>query len=213
MAVAVKDESIQIEKLSLGPYGTNTYILTCLKTNECAVVDAPGEPDTLMEYLKDKNPKYILMTHNHMDHTMSLVELREKLGVPVVAHEADSDEFPLTPDIYLNDGDILDIGEIKLKVIHTPGHTPGCICFLAGKYLISGDTIFDGGPGKSWSGKELKQILESITTKIFTLPDDTQIFPGHGNSTVLKKEKAEYEVFAAKPHKAGLHGDIVWLKS
>lgn len=213
MTIEVKDENIQIEKLSLGPFGTNTYILTCMKTNDSVVVDAPGEADTVIEHLQGTNVKYILITHHHPDHIMTLSELKEKLDVPVASHEADSAELPIKPDLLLKDGDTLTIGEIILEVIHTPGHTPGCICFKTGNYLISGDIIFESGPGKSWSPSDLKQIIESLNQKIFTLPDDTRIFPGHGNSTVLKKEKDEYEVFASKPYDPGLYGDIVWLKS
>jgi hydroxyacylglutathione hydrolase len=213
MTIEVKDDSLQIEKLSLGPYGTNAYIVTCLKTKASVLVDAPAKAKTIMEKLEGTEVKYILMTHNHMDHTGALVKLHSKLGVPLAAHEADAADLPVKPDMFLNDGDILSVGDLKMSVIHTPGHTPGCICFKVGKYLLSGDTIFNGGPGKSWSPADLKQVIESITTKIFTLPDDTQIFPGHGESTVLKTEKDAYAVFASKTHKPDLYGDIVWLTS
>jgi len=92
----------------------------------------------------------------------------------------------------LNDGDTVSFGNIKLEVLHTPGHTRGSLCFKAGQYLISGDTIFPGGPGKTRSPADLRRIIKSITDKIFVLPDDTQIYPGHGDSTILKKEKDEF---------------------
>lgn len=213
MTTVVQEENMQIDRYSLGPYGTNCYIVTCLKTKESALIDAPAKAAEILGYLKGTTPKYILMTHNHEDHTGALKKVREKLGVPMAAHEADADELPIRPDMFLNDGDILKIGEITLEVISTPGHTPGSICYHCGHNLISGDTIFEGGPGKSWEPEELQQIIMSITEKIFTLPDDTRIFPGHGESTVVKKEKDEYAVFASKPHSPNLCGDIVWLKS
>jgi len=213
MTVVVKDDSLQIERLSLGPFGTNAYIVTCLKTKASVLVDAPAEADTLINKLEGTEISYILMTHNHMDHTGALKELHSRLGVPLAAHEADAADLPVKPDVYLNDGDTLSVGDLTIEVIHTPGHTPGCLCFRLGTCLLSGDTIFAGGPGKSWSPAGFQQIIESITMKIFTLPDDTQIFPGHGDSSVLKKERNEYAVFASKTHKPDLYGDIVWLTS
>jgi hydroxyacylglutathione hydrolase len=213
MAIIVKDDNIQVERMLLEPYGTNAYIITCLKTKASVLIDAPSEAETIIRKLKDTVVKYILLTHNHEDHTGALVELRKKLGVPLAAHQADSKKLPVQPDMFLKNGDILSVGELKLDVIHTPGHTPGCLCFRTGTYLFSGDTIFSSGPGRTFSPSGLKQIIQSITTKIFTLPDDTQIFPGHGKATVLKKERGEYALFALKEHKPNLYGDIVWLES
>ncbi len=213
MTIAARDDNLQIEKLSLGPFGTNTYILTCLETKESAVIDAPGEADTVTKALSGTDARHILMTHNHMDHTGALSELRSKLSVPVAAHEADAGNLPVKADMFLSDGDVLSIGNLEIKVLHTPGHTPGCLCFYVDGYLLAGDTIFKDGPGKTMSPEALKQIIESIATKIFSLPDDTQIFPGHGESTVLKQEKDKYAVFASKSHGSDLCGDIVWLTS
>lgn len=109
--------------------------------------------------------------------------------------------------------DTIDVGRLKLKVLHTPGHTPGSVCFLLGKYLISGDTIFPGGPGKTTTPADFEQIVKSIETKIFVLPDDTEVYPGHGDSTVLGKEKKEFAIFASRPHTPGLCGDVLWLSS
>ena len=211
MVLVAKDDSIQIEKLELGPFGTNAYVLVCRATGDSVLVDTPAEANKLIERLKGTNPKYILMTHNHTDHLGAFSEVKSKLGVPVAAHPADS--LPSPPDVLLNDGDTVSFGSIELEVLHTPGHTPGSLCFLTGQYLISGDTIFPGGPGKTRSPKDLQQIIESITKKIFVLPDDTQVHPGHGDSTVLKKEKEEFAVFSSRSHDPGLCGDVLWLSS
>jgi len=213
MSVIVKDDSIQIEKLSLGPFGTNTYLLICQKTGDSVVVDAPGEADKVLKRLEGTHPKYILMTHNHMDHVEALAALKSALNVPIAAHEGDAGGLPVKPEQFLNDGDTISFGEIRLKVLHTPGHTPGSLCFLTGSYLISGDTIFPGGPGKTWSPDDFKKIVESLTNKIFTLADETQLYPGHGDATVLKKEKQAFEAFSAKPHEPNLCGDVVWQSS
>jgi len=148
-----------------------------------------------------------------MDHIGALSELQSKLEVPLAVHASDAKSLPSPPQILLNDGDTVSFGNIKLEVLHTPGHTPGSLCFRAGQYLISGDTIFPRGPGKTRSPADLKQIIKSITDKIFVSPDNTQIFPGHGNPTTLKKEKDEFAVFSSRPHDPNLCGDVLWLSS
>jgi len=213
MALVAKNEYIQIDGLTLGPFGTNSYIITCRLTRDSVLVDAPGEADEILKQLKVTNPRYILITHDHMDHLGALLELKSKLGIPVAVHRLDAKNLPSPPEMLLGDGDTVSFGNIELKVLHTPGHTSGSICFLTGKCLISGDTIFPGGPGKTQSPSHLSQIIESITSKIFLLPEDTQIYPGHGDSTILSKEKAEFAVFSSRPHDPNLCGDVLWLSS
>ncbi len=213
MAVVVRDDNLQIERLQLGPFGTNAYVLTCRQTGDSVLVDAPAEASKIADRLEGTNPRYILLTHNHIDHIGALSELRSKLRIPLAAHTADGMTLSPPPEIQLNDGDIVSFGNIKLEVLHTPGHTPGSLCFKTGKYLLSGDTIFPGGPGKTWSPADLQQIIESITSKIFVLDDDTQVYPGHGDAAVLKKEKDEFVVFSTRPHHPDLYGDVLWLSS
>ena len=213
MASVVKDDNIQIERLQLGPFGTNAYVLTCQQTRDSVVIDAPAEADKIIENLKGTNPRYILLTHNHMDHIGALAELRSRLIIPLAAHTSDAAGLAPPPEIQLNDGDTVSFGNIKLEVRHTPGHTPGSLCFKTGKYLLSGDTIFPGGPGKTSSPANFQQIIKSITSKIFPLDDDTQVYPGHGDSTVLKKEKEEFAVFSSRPHSPTLCGDVLWLSA
>ena len=213
MAIVVKDDSIQIEKLKLGPFDTNAYVLTCRQTEDSVIVDAPAEANTIIESLKGTNPRYILLTHNHMDHIGALSELRSKLRIPLATHAADSVNLSSPPEIQLKDGDVVSFGNIKLEVLHTPGHTPGSLCFKTGKYLIAGDTIFPDGPGKTGSPAALKQIIQSITSKIFSLDDNTEVYSGHGDSTVLKKEKDDFAIFSSQPHSPNLCGDVLWLSS
>jgi len=125
----------------------------------------------------------------------------------------DAERLPSPPEILLNDGDTVSFGNIELKVLHTPGHTPGSLCFLYDKYLISGDTIFPGGPGHTGSPDSLRQIIKSITERIFPLPDDTQVYPGHGDSAILKKEKEEFAIFSSRPHAPNLCGNVLWLSA
>ena len=211
MTIVAEDDAIQIEKLELGPFGTNAYIVTCRETRDSALIDAPAEANIIIDKLKNTTPKYILLTHNHMDHIGALAQLRAELKVPLAAHGSDTGNLTSPPEILLSDGDTVWLGRLKFTVLHTPGHTPGSLCFRTGRYLISGDTIFPGGPGKTSSPDDFKQIIKSVTGKIFVLPDDIQIYPGHGDSTVLKREKDEFAVFAARPHDPHLCGDVLWL--
>ena len=213
MTIVAEDGTIRIEKLQLGAFGTNAYILTCQRTGDSVLVDAPAEAEKIMESLKGTNPKYILLTHNHMDHTSALPALRDRLGLPLAAHPADAGVLNPPPEIRLNDGGVVSFGDIRLEVRHTPGHTPGSLCFRTGKYLISGDTIFPGGPGKTGSPADFTQIIKSITSQIFPLEDDTQVYPGHGDSTTVKKEKEAFASFSSRPHDPDLCGDVLWLSA
>lgn len=207
------DKAIKISKLELGPFGTNCYIVECQATRDSMVVDAPGDVDKVLTELEGTKPQYIVITHNHFDHIIGLDELRAELKVPVAVHPLDAGALTFSPDVKLNDSDVIKLGRLKLKVLHTPGHTPGSICLHTGNYLIAGDTIFPGGPGKTGSPADLKRIIDSIVGKIFVLPGNTEIYPGHGATGVLGKEKEQFEVFKSKPRDPNLCGDVLWLSS
>ena len=217
MARVAKNKYVQIDRRTLGPFDThcytNCYIITCLLTGDNVLVDAPAEAPEILKQFKGTHPRYILITHSHMDHVGALSELKSTLGIPIGAHRLDANGLPLRPDILLDDGEKVSFGNISLTALHTPGHTPGSVCFVIGKYLISGDTIFPGGPGKTESPADSKQIIESITRKIFVLPDDTEIYPGHGDPTLLSKEKTEFAIFSSRSHDPNLFGDVLWLSS
>jgi len=210
MAIIVNDSFVRVAKLTLGPYETNTYIVVCNKTGESLVVDAPAGASEIVAALQGTQAKYILLTHDHFDHTGVMTSLRSRLRVPLATHEASSWQLKTPPEIILKDGDILKLGKLKIEVLHTPGHTSGSLCFKVGKYLFAGDTIFPGGPGHTDSPEDFKQILDSITGRILKLPGETLIWPGHGDGTTIGKAKAEYTVFASHPHPPDLFGDVLW---
>jgi len=202
---------IQHKRLVVGPWPMNCYVLICPEFGQSAVIDPGAEPDRILEALEGTMVKVILFTHGHPDHSGALMEVQEATGAPVAIHALDAERLPLPADFELRDGDVIAFGEECLRVLHTPGHTPGSVCFLCGDILIAGDTLFPGGPGHTDDAQAFQQILSSIQEKIFPLPDETVVYPGHGDPTTVGQARAEYALFAAQPHPEDLHGDVTWL--
>lgn len=182
---------MEVKRIEVGSFGNNCYIVTCLQTLEGVLIDPAADGDRILREVKGKKIKYILITHGHMDHIGALEKVREHMKAPVGIYDSDSWALRSKPDFHIKDGQILKFGKLGLKAIHTPGHTPGGICLLVGKYLFTGDTIFPNGPGNTaLPGADYQAILNSIHERIFVLPDDTLIYPGHGLETTVGKEKA-----------------------
>jgi hydroxyacylglutathione hydrolase len=208
-----KDTNLVIKKLTLGLFDTNAYILICRATKESLIIDAPADTGAIMEELSGTSPQYILLTHDHIDHIGALETLRTQLKIPLAAHESSAMQLQKAPELLLLDGDIANLGYLKIEVLFTPGHTPGSLCFKTGNFLFAGDTLFPGGPGHTDTPEDFRLIIESITGKIYHLPDETVILPGHGESTTVKLSKKEYAVFSSKTHDDTLYGDVTWLTS
>lgn len=213
MTIVTEDDAIRIVRLELGPFGTNSYIVTCRKTQDSALIDAPAEASIIVDTLRNTTPRYILLTHSHFDHIGALAQLRAELKIPLAAHASDAANLESPPETLLSDGDTLSLGDLTFAILHTPGHTPGSLCFRVGRYLISGDTIFPGGPGRTDSPAAFEQIVKSTAEKILVLPDDTVVYPGHGDATVLKKEKDGFAIFNSRRHDPRLCGDVLWLST
>jgi hydroxyacylglutathione hydrolase len=207
------DGEVRINKLEIQPFGTNCYIVVCPTSGEGVIVDTPGEASKILARAEDVRVRYIVITHTHLDHLGAFPQVRDKLKAPVAIHPLEAEILPSPPDLTLEDGDVVNFGTVSLRVLHTPGHTPGSLCLLTGKHLFSGDTLFPGGPGKTGTPAAFEQIVNSITEKLFILPDDTLVYPGHGEDTILGKEKQEFAVFSSHPRTAGLCGDVAWLSS
>lgn len=188
MAHHYEGDDLIVRKIEVGNMENNTYVLECPETHDSLIVDGCFEPDKIVAGAEGSRVVGILQTHGHMDHVQALPALKERLDVPVYAHPGDS--YPVSTERDLADGDTLGLGRLEVRVIHTPGHTPGGTCFLVGRHLISGDTLFPGGPGNTrGDSRAFGQIIESISSKLFTLPDDTVVYPGHGADTTIGTEK------------------------
>lgn len=207
------DDEIRIKKLEVQPFGTNCYIVVCPQTNEGVVIDAPGEAPRIVAEMGDVKVRRLIITHTHLDHLGAFQELRDEMGASAAVHHLEASALPSPPDVTLEDGDEIRFGSVMLKVLHTPGHTPGGVCLVTGRHLFSGDTLFPGGPGKTRDAAAFEQIVKSITDKLFVLPDDTIVHPGHGDDAVLGEEKEKFAVFSSRPRPVGLCGDVLWLSS
>jgi glyoxylase-like metal-dependent hydrolase (beta-lactamase superfamily II) len=199
---------MMIQPFPSGPFETNAYVVACLNTKKAAIIDpAPNSTDAITSFLKshDLKLKIILITHSHWDHIADTAKFKVEFKAPVYIHSLDvpnlqnpgSDGLPLwfdiegvLPDRFLTDGDIIEIGNLQFKVIHTPGHTPGGVCFYCEEegVLIAGDTLFKGSIGNlSFPTANASDMWKSLA-KLAHLPPETKVYPGHGPSTTIGKE-------------------------
>jgi glyoxylase-like metal-dependent hydrolase (beta-lactamase superfamily II) len=196
-----------IEKVVVGPFATNCYIVGDESTKEGIIIDPGDEAKKILERVDELglDIKLILLTHGHIDHVGALKEVKEATNAEVAIHIDDANfkryrssglvlglfyPHPPAPDRLLKDGDTLDIAGMRFEVIHTPGHTAGGICLLRDGVVFSGDTLFNYGIGRSdLLGGNHSQLLESIRSKLLVLDDDTVVYPGHGDDTTIATER------------------------
>jgi hydroxyacylglutathione hydrolase len=188
-----------IKQIPIGPLQVLTYLVACPQTKEAVIIDPAGEEEKISALVEqeDVKVKYILNTHGHADHVLANQTLKQMLSVPICMHALDdqffsqkdvqeesSKEFGLPPskpvDIKLRDETVLKVGTLKIKVIHTPGHTPGSVCYLVHGNLFTGDTLFVGAVGRTdLTGASLDTLLDSLERKLLPLPSETIVWPGH----------------------------------
>lgn len=209
-----EDGDVRVVKVGpMGPYGNNAYIVRDLGRGESLLVDMPLETSALLEAIAaDGNVTQVLATHWHPDHWASYDPVRQALGAPVLVGDREIMIDESRVDRRVRDGEEVTVGSLRCTVLHTPGHTPGSICLRIGRALISGDTLFDGGPGKTFAAGDLEAIIASITSRLHPLPDDVVVMPGHGANTTIGESRSQYAEYVKHPHAAGYFGDVEWLK-
>jgi glyoxylase-like metal-dependent hydrolase (beta-lactamase superfamily II) len=200
----------KIVKFTVGPYSNNCYVLICPETNQSVLIDLSADPQAILRHVDGTDVQYVVVTHGDRDHIDAYGPVMAKLRVPVYMHEGDATRLPEPPSRLLRDGETLRFGKQEMRVLHTPGHTPGSICLLLGKHLIAGDTLFPGGPGRTKTPADLRTVLQSIKEKLMPLPDDTVVHPGHGDDTTIGRERAKFEAFYSAPRDPNLCGDVSW---
>jgi hydroxyacylglutathione hydrolase len=200
--------TVQLHTLFLGEWPTNCYVL--ISDGQSVIVDPAAEAKRILTAVEDTTVRAILLTHGHYDHVQALDEVRDATGAPLGLHPADAAEFGIEGDFDLTDGEALKLGSAELRVVHTPGHTPGSVCFRFDRRAVVGDTMFPGGPGHSRTPGALAQILASLRDKVFAWPDDTRFYPGHGEGSTVGAVRPDFEAFMARPRSPELCGDVEW---
>jgi hydroxyacylglutathione hydrolase len=194
----------------LGGFANNTYLVQDRESGKTLVIDAPQDGERILEALEGGRVEAIVVTHRHPDHWMSIAAVKKATGAKVLCHEADREPYAQHVDGTIAHDDEIEVGALRVRVIHTPGHTPGSICLLVGDQLLTGDTLFPGGPGRTTRALDLQEEIASITSRLFELPDETQVHPGHGDGCLLGQSKREHAVFASREHPSDLCGDVTW---
>jgi hydroxyacylglutathione hydrolase len=181
-----------VVRLIVGPLMVNCYIVGCKETHEAAVIDPGGDvPRIVSELVKrELTVKYILNTHGHWDHSGGNDELRAITRAPLLLHRADGRGMNEPPDGFLEEGEEVRFGSFCLKVLHTPGHSPGGLCFTSPGVVFSGDTLFAGSIGRTdLPGGSYEALIEGVRRKLFCMEDDTRVYPGHGPPSTIGQEK------------------------
>lgn len=184
------DTQAEIHMVVVGPMDNNVYVLRCRETGDAVLIDAANEHEKLLDLCQKLGVRRVLETHGHWDHIQAVPEVRDA-GYRVAITAEDADMLPSYDDV-LEDESVIEVGRLRLHTIHTPGHTPGSMCFRVegSPVLFSGDTLFPGGPGATkFPGGDFPTIIRSIEDRLFSpLPPDTIVLPGHGARTTIGAE-------------------------
>jgi glyoxylase-like metal-dependent hydrolase (beta-lactamase superfamily II) len=186
---------LMITKFSVGEMDNNVYLLRCRATDEQLLVDAADDAPRILQVAGADGLRRVVTTHQHWDHHRALPEVVAASGAETVAGTEDADELPVTVDRRVSDGDVVEVGNCRLEVIHLVGHTPGSIALLyddpeGTPHLFTGDSLFPGGPGRTISAADFTSLLGDLEAKVFDrLPDETWFYPGHGDDSTLGAER------------------------
>jgi glyoxylase-like metal-dependent hydrolase (beta-lactamase superfamily II) len=196
--------ALTIRKLSVGPMDNNAYLLRCSATGSQLLIDAANDAPALLNLIGAGGLSTVVTTHQHGDHWQALLGVLKATGARSVSHAADADGIPDVDDT-VADGDVVQVGDVSLEVVHLVGHTPGSICLLyrdpaGGPHLFTGDSLFPGGVGNTFGSKEnFESLINDVEQKVFgRLPDETWFYPGHGKDSTLGAERASLPEWRAR---------------
>ena len=196
---------LRITKVCTPPFTNNCYLLRCTETGDTLLVDAAGDAPRLLELVGDGTLVGVFQTHGHWDHVQALAEVTSATGAPVLAHEGDAGDLPVAPSRLLADGDVVEVGRVRLGVVHLLGHTPGSIALVYDgdperPHVFSGDSLFPGGIGNTEKDPtRFATLIDDVERKLFgPLPDAAWVYPGHGTDTTLGAERASLPEWRAR---------------
>ncbi|WP_327413341.1 MBL fold metallo-hydrolase [Streptomyces sp. NBC_01233] len=195
---------LMISKVAVGPMNNNAYLLRCRATDEQLLIDAAAEAVTLLNLIGDDGIASVVTTHRHGDHWGALEEVVAATGARTYAGAQDAEGIPVTTDVAVADGDTIQVGRVKLTARHLVGHTPGSIALIyddphGHAHVFTGDCLFPGGPGRTTRPEEFNSLMDGLEVKVFgALPDETWVYPGHGNDTTLGAERPHLSEWRAR---------------
>ena len=196
-----QDTDTEVHKVVVGPYDNNVFVVRCRATGEAVLIDAANEHEQLLELCQLLGVTRVLETHGHWDHIQAIPAMREA-GYEVAVTALDAPRLKdVGYDVFIDDKEIIEIGNLRLHAIHNPGHTEGSISFAVANtpLLFTGDTLFPGGPGNtSFEGGDFATIIDSLDNRLFTLPANTVVMPGHGVDTTIGNERPHLAEWVAR---------------
>jgi glyoxylase-like metal-dependent hydrolase (beta-lactamase superfamily II) len=200
MALHYEDSQLEIHRYVVGPVDNNVFVVRCKQTGEALLVDAANEHEQLLEVCRTLGVRQVVETHGHWDHIQAVPAIRDA-GYQVAVTAQDAAMLP-SYDLILEDDAVLTVGRVRVRTIHTPGHTPGSMCFLieGSPVVLTGDTLFPGGPGNTKTNLgDFPTIIESIERRLFApLPAGTIVMPGHGLDTTIGNETPHLDEWVAR---------------
>ncbi|MFE9447576.1 MBL fold metallo-hydrolase [Streptomyces sp. NPDC006739] len=188
-------KDLMITKIAVGPMDNNAYLLRCRATDEQLLIDAANEADTLLGMIGDDGIASVVTTHQHGDHWQALARVVAATGARTHAGRDDAPGIPVPTDVLVDDGDTIRVGQVELTARHLVGHTPGSIALVyddphGHPHVFTGDCLFPGGPGRTTQPAEFNSLMDGLEAKLFdVLPDETWVYPGHGNDTTIGTER------------------------
>lgn len=203
--------TLKLIKQEVGSWPMNMYVLICEATQTSVIIDPGADSEKILALVENTVIDKIILTHGHADHVGALQEIKAATGAPIYCSLLEAEKFKLTFDVELNHGDMIAVGEEQVKLIHTPGHTPGMMCLdLGDGRIIVGDTVFVGGPGRTWSPEDFTTTIKTMQEIVFQWPDETTFYPGHGPNGIIGEERPAFEAFIEKGWAKDTQGDVSW---